>query len=841
MLMLWALLTFLPQPDVWEVEKHTMSPHNDAATRPQPHAMTPSGLSKNRDAAGSVKVSSELYDAENIKLRAANRGNNYSAKFDSWIDLGRSVTPSSSTSRNHDEAIERNSCMLEDLLATALAYDAHMNINNSDVRRPSSDSQDGNSIPALHIQGTNDILLSPTLRSQIRTYVTHISSRYHNVGFHTFEHASHVMLSATKIVYMLQTQSPFHKMMDRTRNFHDMHRNNLDQEGDFLTTIYNHEVEKNMQDLEGTIYDPWIHFAIALSALLHDVGHKGLPNVQLSAESDPLAKKYGSKECMKSYAEWNSLDIGLTLLSDGEGYGEFDRVLGAGKQREKLQKMVTNLVLCTDIASKERRDIGMNKWKNACCQAKEAGRYRRRPTDPTDNTSSHLRKNDAHSNSHSTKLFTPDAAKAIAEQIMQAADVSHTMQHFSTFTKWNKHLYHEVLAAHMCGRTLAHHEQRRGDNATNAPEIHHPKENWYDSQIGFFSFYIIPLAERLDACGAFSEDDKFAPLAVQNMEQWKEFGREITLLMVKEAECMELPPPMPHVSINDLGKKSTVIAKFETKSGSHSTYETDDISLPGSIKTSSRVSFSGGASRGSSAMSESILKWGKRSSIEVDSSVNAIIPYIFVKQLLDSFKNDVQIVPPSMRVSALHSAISKYQSEGSILRHCGALLVVDISGFTHLSQLYPIEDFMIFINVYFTKIIDLVHSFGGEVIKFAGDALFAIWTTSKGSVDVDGSDDGINVSEATRAESFHAVNIEKCTACAIAINAKCNNFKVSKSYSRRQSSISMSDPPNAAPDSSRSQGEELYTFQDKNAEYEEKGAVLNVHCGVSEGIMAGVE
>jgi hypothetical protein len=298
---------------------------------------------------------------------------------------------------------------------------------------------------------------------------------------------------------------------------------------------------------------------------------------------------------------------------------------------------------------------------------------------------------------------------------------------------------------------------------------------------------------------------------------------------------------MPHVSINDLGKKSTVIAKFETKSGSHSTYETDDISLPGSIKTSSRVSFSGGASRGSSAMSESILKWGKRSSIEVDSSVNAIIPYIFVKQLLDSFKNDVQIVPPSMRVSALHSAISKYQSEGSILRHCGALLVVDISGFTHLSQLYPIEDFMIFINVYFTKIIDLVHSFGGEVIKFAGDALFAIWTTSKGSVDVDGSDDGINVSEATRAESFHAVNIEKCTACAIAINAKCNNFKVSKSYSRRQSSISMSDPPNAAPDSSRSQGEELYTFQDKNAEYEEKGAVLNVHCGVSEGIMAGVE
>jgi hypothetical protein len=834
-------------------------------------AMTPSGLSKNRDAVGSGKESSELYDSENNELRAANRGNNNSAKFDSWIDLGRSVTPSSSTSRNHDEAIERNSCMLEDLLATALVYDAHMdikhtNINNSAVRRPYikhtninnsavfSDTQDGNSIPAVHIQGTNDILFSPTLRSQIRTYVTHISSRYHHVGFHTFEHASHVMLSATKIVYMLQKQSPFHKMMDSTRNFHDMHRDNLDQEGDFVTTINNHEVEKNIQDLEGTIYDPWIHFAISLSALIHDVGHKGLPNVQLSAESDPLSKKYGSKECMMSYAEWNSLDIGLALLRDGVGYGEFDRVLGAGKKREKLHKIVTDLVLCTDIASKERRDLGMNKWKNACCQAEEADRYRRRPTDETDNTSSHLRKHDAHIKSHLPKLFTPDAAKAISEQIMQVADVSHTMQHFSTFTKWNKHLYHEVLAAHKCGRTLAHHEQMRGANATNAPqEIHHPKENWYDSQIGFFSFYIIPLAERLDACGAFSEDDKFAPLAVQNMEQWREFGREITLLMVKEAECIELPPPMPNVSVNDLGKKFTVIAKFEAESGSQTpprvrssrrlNEETDDVSLLESIRTSSRHS------RGSSAMSESILKWGKRSSIEVDSSVNAIIPYIFVKQLLDSFQNDIRIVPPSMRVNSLHSAISKYQSEGSIHRHCGALLVVDISGFTHLSQLYPIEDFMMFINVYFTQIIDLVHSFGGEVIKFAGDALFALWTTSKLSVD-DVSDDGIKVSETTRAESFHTINIEKCTACAIAINAECNNFKVSKSYSRRQSSVSassssapppLSDPANATPDSSRSQGEVLYTFQDKNAEYEERGAVLNVHCGVSEGIMAGVE
>jgi hypothetical protein len=741
--------------------------------------------------------------------------------------------------------------MLEDLLVTALAYDAHImnltasenstDINDDYVRpqhqgRPSSSHKqpqdgNGNSIPAIHIRGTNDVLLSPTLRMQIRKYVTHISTQYHHVGFHSFEHACHVMLSATKIVYMLQRKSPFRKMMNRKKEelSDDIDRDNHNQDGDDLpaaAVAVNHEIEPKMQDLDGTIYDPWIHFAIALSALLHDVDHKGLPNIQLSAESDQLAKKYGSDKCMKSYAEWNSLDIGLTLLNDGEEYGELDRVLGSKKER--IHRMITDLVLCTDIASKDRRDLGMNKWKNACStDGNTAARYRRRATIETGNTTSHLLKHGADGNWDSSKLFTPEAAKAISEQIMQAADVSHTMQHFSTFTKWNKRLYHEVLAAHKCGRTLAHHEQRRGHIA---PEIQHPKENWYDSQIGFFSFYIIPLAERLDACGAFSDDDKFAPLAVQNKENWIEFGRELTTLMVMEAEYMELPPPMPVVLVDDSRKKT------ETQSSTDITNDTDDISLPESIETSSRISSLGGISRCSrskssigSSFKESMLKWGMRNNAEVDSSVNAIVPYIFVKQLLDSFQNDVQCVPPSMRVKALQSAISKYQLVGSIQRHYGALLLVDISGFSSLSQKYPIEDFMMFINAYFTKIIDLVNSFEGDVVKFAGDALFAIWTTNKVSVDGDGSDSSIDASDTKRAESSHAINIEKCTACAIAINAECNNYIVSKSYTRR----SLSDSYHGK--------EARYTFQDKNAEYEERGSVLNVHCGVSEGTMAGVE
>ena len=74
-------------------------------------------------------------------------------------------------------------------------------------------------------------------------------------------------------------------------------------------------------------------------------------------------------------------------------------------------------------------------------------------------------------------MYAPEAAKVISEQIMQVADLSHTMQHFSTFIKWIVHLYHEVLAAYQFRRTQAQHG--------TVVEIRHPKENWYKSQIGF--------------------------------------------------------------------------------------------------------------------------------------------------------------------------------------------------------------------------------------------------------------------------------------------------------------------------------------------------------------------
>ncbi len=64
----------------------------------------------------------------------------------------------------------------------------------------------------------------------------------------------------------------------------------------------------------------------------------------------------------------------------------------------------------------------------------------------------------------------------------------------------------------------------------------------------------------------------------------------------------------------------------------------------------------------------------------------------------------------------------------------GALLFADISGFTPLTEQFAqagpagAEKLASFLNDYFGRLIDLVEGHGGDVVKFAGDALIAIWT-----------------------------------------------------------------------------------------------------------------
>src|SRR5262245_28224126 len=63
----------------------------------------------------------------------------------------------------------------------------------------------------------------------------------------------------------------------------------------------------------------------------------------------------------------------------------------------------------------------------------------------------------------------------------------------------------------------------------------------------------------------------------------------------------------------------------------------------------------------------------------------------------------------------------------------GAVLFADISGFTALTESLAkrgrrgAEELTQFLNVYFGRLIDLMCGRGGDVLKFAGDAMIAFW------------------------------------------------------------------------------------------------------------------
>jgi hypothetical protein len=55
-----------------------------------------------------------------------------------------------------------------------------------------------------------------------------------------------------------------------------------------------------------------------------------------------------------------------------------------------------------------------------------------------------------------------------------------------------------------------------------------PSNNWYEGEKGFFDFYIIPLAKKLDTCGVFGvSSDELLNYAVANRKEWEIKGEEV--------------------------------------------------------------------------------------------------------------------------------------------------------------------------------------------------------------------------------------------------------------------------------------------------------------------------
>lgn len=61
-----------------------------------------------------------------------------------------------------------------------------------------------------------------------------------------------------------------------------------------------------------------------------------------------------------------------------------------------------------------------------------------------------------------------------------------------------------------------------------------PTTSWYKGEMGFFDFYIIPLAKKLKECGVFGvSSDEYLNYALKNRKEWELRGKEVVHEMVE--------------------------------------------------------------------------------------------------------------------------------------------------------------------------------------------------------------------------------------------------------------------------------------------------------------------
>jgi hypothetical protein len=88
--------------------------------------------------------------------------------------------------------------------------------------------------------------------------------------------------------------------------------------------------------------------------------------------------------------------------------------------------------------------------------------------------------------------------------------------------KWNERLFAEMVTAYKEGRT----------------DVKNPVDSWYEGEIGFFNFYIIPLAKKLKECKVFGvSSDEYLKYAEKNLSEWKSRGQEVVAELVEKYNC----------------------------------------------------------------------------------------------------------------------------------------------------------------------------------------------------------------------------------------------------------------------------------------------------------------
>lgn len=154
----------------------------------------------------------------------------------------------------------------------------------------------------------------------------------------------------------------------------------------------------------------------------------------------------------KSIAEQNSIVLAWSALMQDD-YAELRScIFTTESERRRFRQYIINAVIATDIADKNLKALRESRWDAAFTS-----------DSPQEGEKTEL-----------SQLDENRRATVIFEYIIQASDISHCMQHWQTYQRFNERLFEERYLAWISG------------NAAKEPS-----GGWYGGELWFF---VSPLA-----------------------------------------------------------------------------------------------------------------------------------------------------------------------------------------------------------------------------------------------------------------------------------------------------------------------------------------------------------
>lgn len=311
-----------------------------------------------------------------------------------------------------------------------------------------------------------------SIKVQLANFVSDVAATYTNEAkFHNFAHAMHVTTSMNKLLSAVLTENPLNS------------------------------------------------FSLVFSALLHDAGHTGMSNKILTDSQHSLSLKYPKDVPI---AERNSIDIGLEILFRSEYQTLRTAIIPEEMDKIHFAKTLFQSILVTDIATPNNVKLGLRRYEasqqeNGECEAAlcPLSHY---IGDLFDGVGLDNGVKVRHPNEF---IVTHDGLQDCVrnEHLMLLSDISHLLQGWENFIKFNYRLYQELYTCFKKGLCGA------------------PRDGWFLGQVSFLDKYILPLAKRSHIYFDKNFSERLVNNGLTNLELWMAHGAEATRIMVCGADC----------------------------------------------------------------------------------------------------------------------------------------------------------------------------------------------------------------------------------------------------------------------------------------------------------------